>query len=138
MNCMHFNKVLKISLMLAVTMFWSCEKTKVLSEENPTYTSTLESLNLQKAEILKLSKMNETCDSTADWTVIGIGAKACGGPTEYIVYHNSINENDFLQKVENYKQNMMNYNQKNEIVSDCMMKSPPEIACRDGKISFVQ
>ena len=135
---MYCNKVLKISLMLAATMFWSCENSKVISEENPTYTSTLESLNLQKAEILKLSKMNETCDSTADWTVIGIGAKACGGPTEYIAYHNNINENDFLQKVENYKQNMMNYNQKNGIVSDCMMKSPPEIVCSDGKISFVQ
>jgi len=37
------------------------------------------------AEIEELSQVNLACTTEADCEAIGLGAKACGGPTKYIV-----------------------------------------------------
>lgn len=89
-----------------------------------------------KNEIKTLAS-SEKCSNPADWKTVGLGAKACGGPVEYIAYSNKIDEKSFLEKVEVYNQKSSNYNKKYNLVSDCMLVMQPEnIVCDNDKPVF--
>jgi hypothetical protein len=66
-----------------------------------------------------------------------MGSKACGGPARYIAYHQSI-EREFLNLVENFTTLQKAYNEQNDVVSDCMLVSPPRtIQCEADKAILV-
>lgn len=89
-----------------------------------------------KSEILTLANSVE-CNNATDWKSVGLGAKACGGPVEYIAYSNKIDEKTFLGKVEIYNQKSTEYNKKYNLMSDCMLVMQPEnIVCENGKLVF--
>ncbi|MPS74855.1 MAG: hypothetical protein E2590_17115 [Chryseobacterium sp.] len=89
-----------------------------------------------KSEILTMAK-SEKCTNPADWKTIGLGAKACGGPVNYIAYSNKIDEAKFLEKVNLYNQKSADYNKKYNLVSDCMLVMQPEnIVCENEKPVF--
>jgi hypothetical protein len=94
---------------------------------------------LQKVygEILKLSE-SVKCEDDANWRFTPIGEKACGGPNSYIAYHNRIDTECFLKKVEYYTSQTKLFNSKHGVVSDCMLVSPPNsIKCDNNKPVFV-
>jgi hypothetical protein len=77
---------------------------------------------------------NTSCTNPEEWSFTAIGSKGCGGPTGYIPYSLKINTSEFLIKVENYNTKQVEYNKKWNIVSDCMVVSPPfGVVCIDGK-----
>ena len=89
-----------------------------------------------KAEILAISK-SEKCTNGSDWKSVGLGVKACGGPVSYIAYSAKIDEAKFLEKVNLYNQKSTEYNNKYNLVSDCMLITPPEkIECENENPVF--
>lgn len=90
---------------------------------------------------LKASIQSETakekCDNTSDWTFSPMGAKACGGPQQYIAYPKKI-ETIILPRIEEYTQKVKAFNEKYNITSDCMMVTPPtSVKCIAGKALLI-
>lgn len=98
-------------------------------------TNEAEELENMKTAILNLVK-SESCDGSAEWKAVGLGAKACGGPVSYIAYPVKI-ETELLEKVEQYNQKSAAYNKKHNLISDCMLVLPPdEVVCENGNPVF--
>lgn len=90
------------------------------------------SLERMREEIKSLIN-KENCKDASRWRTSPMGAKACGGPAEYIAYPIKI-ESQILPKIKEYTEAQTAYNKKYGIVSDCMMVMPPsEIGCERGK-----
>lgn len=67
-----------------------------------------------------------SCSDANDWSYVGFGAKACGGPQGYLPYHKNIDVTSFLEKVEAYTSAEKEFNIKWGIVSDCAVVNPPK------------
>ena len=62
-----------------------------------------------------------------------MGNKACGGPARYIAYHQSV-EREFLDLVNRFTAVQKAYNEKNNVLSDCLLVGPPRtIQCEGNK-----
>ncbi|WEK18156.1 MAG: hypothetical protein P0Y49_15295 [Candidatus Pedobacter colombiensis] len=108
--------------------------------DNPANSSKeVEQANLIKLknEIIELSK-KVSCEDAKEWKFMPIGAKACGGPSDYISYSTKIDTNDFIKKVNFYTAESEKFNKKWGIVSDCTLLNPPkEIRCENGKAVLI-
>lgn len=127
-------KIYTIGILILMGITWNCQSSKAISSSNIETQPTRESLQKQRAKLLKLAKMDTVCHHSSDWKIIGIGSKACGGPTEYIAYHKDSDEKQLLHEIKIYNQAMAKFNQLNGIISDCMLKVPPQISCKNGKL----
>lgn len=79
----------------------------------------------------------ETCTDAAAWRISPIGEKPCGGPSSYIAYPISL-EDEILPKITNFTQMQSAFNKKYHLVSDCMMVQPPSgIKCEEGKAVLI-
>ncbi|WP_426479870.1 hypothetical protein ACP3T3_10815 [Chryseobacterium sp. CBSDS_008] len=77
------------------------------------------------------------CTDAGEWAFAPMGAKACGGPQQYIAYPKKIEET-FLQRVNEYTDKVKAFNEKYNITSDCMMVMPPaSLKCINGKIRLI-
>ncbi len=116
-----------IPLILLMVSF-SCEETS-----DKTY--TLDQLEELGKEIQAYSDAIP-CTNSSEWRFTPMGSKACGGPIKYIAYHQSIEEK-FLDLVTQYTKLQSEYNQKNNVISDCMMvASPRSVTCEGNKPIF--
>lgn len=116
-----------IPLLLLMVSF-SCEDTS-----DKTY--TLDQLEELGKEIQALSE-SVSCTNSSEWRFTPMGSKACGGPIKYIAYHQSIEEK-FLDLVTQYTKLQAEYNQKNNVISDCMLVAPPRsVTCEGNKPIF--
>lgn len=71
-----------------------------------------------------------SCTETKECTYVGLGAKPCGGPWEYVIYSNAGVDGDALREA------VSKYNQLNQIAnnyygwaSDCTVLSEPLPEC---------
>lgn len=119
-------------LILALfTMLCSCELTDGNSKKYQ-----LEEIEELYSEIVALSE-SVPCTNSSEWSYTPIGSKACGGPTGYIAYSQSIAE-EFLDLVEQYTNLQSEYNKKHNVVSDCALVSPPRnVVCEGGKAFLI-
>lgn len=102
--------------------------------------------NSQKYDQAQLDKIKasieteiskEKCTNVNEWTFAPMGAKACGGPQLYIAYPKN-QEATILPKINDYTEKVKAFNQKYNIMSDCMMIMPPtSIKCVNGKPELV-
>jgi len=100
----------------------------------------------QKYEQAQLDKLKasieseasrEKCTNASEWTFAPMGAKACGGPQQYIAYPKKI-ETTILPRIEEYTQKVKAFNEKYNITSDCMMVMPPtSVKCINGKAQLI-
>lgn len=73
------------------------------------------------------------CASVDDCASVGIGAKACGGPAEYVVYcATAVDEPALLDLVAEHVALSEEENARTNAVSDCSLVGPPAIALVDG------
>lgn len=94
--------------------------------------SDLGVLELLEEEIIALSE-SVSCTNSNEWKFTAMGSKACGGPTRYIAYHQSV-ERKFLELVDQYTFRQQEYNRRNNVFSDCMLvASPRSVSCEGGK-----
>ncbi|NML71229.1 hypothetical protein HHL23_15670 [Chryseobacterium sp. RP-3-3] len=81
--------------------------------------------------------LKEKCTDASEWTFAPMGAKACGGPQQYVAYPKKI-ETTLLPRIEDYTQKVKTFNEKYNITSDCMMLIPPtSIKCIAGKAMLI-
>lgn len=77
------------------------------------------------------------CKDASEWTFAPMGIKSCGGPSQYIAYPKKI-EATFLPRVNDYTDKVRVFNEKYNIVSDCMVIMPPtSLKCIKGKIRLI-
>ncbi|SMO61907.1 hypothetical protein SAMN06265171_103294 [Chryseobacterium rhizoplanae] len=79
----------------------------------------------------------EKCTDASEWAFAPMGAKSCGGPQQYIAYPKKI-EAAFLQRVNDYTEKVKTFNEKYNIMSDCVAITPPtSLKCIHGKIRLI-
>lgn len=118
-------------LFLSVLWFTGCS---LLENDSENY--KLEEIEVLYNEIVTLSE-SVPCNNSAEWKITPMGSKACGGPTRYIAYHQSV-ESRFVDLVAQYTKLQAEYNRKNNIVSDCALVAEPKgIVCENGKPVFI-
>lgn len=79
----------------------------------------------------------EKCTDPSEWAFAPMGAKSCGGPQQYIAYPKKI-ETAFLQRVNDYTDKVKTFNEKYNIMSDCVVIAPPtSLKCIHGKIRLI-
>ena len=89
-------------------------------------------LNALFAEIQEMAS-SVPCNDPAGWAYTAYGDKACGGHVGYIAYPTSIDTALFLEKVEEHRSAQEAFNEKWEVISDCLLPGEPtSIRCEDG------
>ena len=93
---------------------------------------TAEELLTAQAEIIRLAE-SVPCTNASEWKFTPMGNTACGGPARYIAYHQSV-EREFLDLVNRFTAVQKAYNEKNNVLSDCLLVDPPKtIQCEGNK-----
>ena len=119
----------KILLLLILSIMFACDDDLTQDEE----AAVLQSM---RQEIIDLAKTVDCTDSD-DWSFSPMGAKACGGPSEYVAYPNSL-ATEILQKIEEYTLSNKNFNKKWGVVSDCaLIATPQSITCVDQEAQLI-
>lgn len=81
---------------------------------------------------------SSVCTDETECAFIAFGTKPCGGPWGYLVYSNSIDTDDLIDKVERFNQMQNTYNLRYNITSDCSVVLPPDaLICEDNKCKAV-
>jgi hypothetical protein len=140
-------KNVRIASMVALLAIgFACEKESVSPEygliqaiiTNTSSRQTDDGILKQLVTDINTLSTSVACTDANQWKTTAIGSKACGGPTGYIAYHNSINEKNFLEKVAYYTAQQKLYNEKHQIVSTCNVEMPPKgIKCENNKTVLV-
>jgi hypothetical protein len=118
----HFLKI----LLLGLVIFVSCEKQSI-----DTIADDQKLIQL-RADVETFAK-NKACSNGDNCRVMGIGAKPCGGPSEYIVYSlTNTDEKQLIAKVNEYTDFQKAYNIKKQLTSDCSLLPIPTVDCVNG------
>ena len=114
-------------MILAFVLFFACKNKDILGNE--------EEDNLKLAQIaseVEAFAINKACAGD-DCRVMPMGAKACGGPTRFIVYSLSKTDEKILtEKVKVYTDFQKELNIKYNRFSDCAMMIMPTVDCVNG------
>ena len=117
----------RFAIFLISLFVFSCE----LATTEPILVTAEELLTAQ-AEIIRLAE-SVPCTNASEWKFTPMGNKACGGPARYIAYHQSL-EREFLDLVNRFTAVQKAYNEKNNVLSDCLLVGPPRtIQCEGNK-----
>ena len=116
--------LIRIALLFVLLPSFQCDE-----EDNRT---TPEILAQKKQEILNYIK-SYSCSNATDCLYIAFGAKPCGGPREYLVYPNTVDQTALETLVTEYYEMDHQYNIEIGAISDCMVVNPPNtINCVNG------
>ncbi|AYZ13620.1 hypothetical protein V2E39_16045 [Chryseobacterium arthrosphaerae] len=141
---LSYTSVLVLSTTLTLV---SCNTSKNLNTNLPVDIADRpideDSQKYDQAQLDKLKASIESevsgleCKDATEWTFAPMGTKACGGPQQYIAYPKKIEET-FLPRVNEYTDKVRVFNEKYNIVSDCMAILPPtSLKCIKGKIRLI-
>jgi hypothetical protein len=73
------------------------------------------------------------CESAAQCRVLPAGAKACGGPSRFIVYCSTTTNEDLLKRgIDAFTSAELAWNVATGAMSDCAMLNPPAVALANG------
>ena len=98
---------------------------------------TPEMLDNKKQEILDYIN-SFSCAEASGCNSIAFGAKPCGGPREFLVYPNSVDQVTLQNLVDEYYDMDNEYNIQTGAVSDCMVVGPPRtIDCVNGVCTII-
>lgn len=83
-------------------------------------------------EIARTAK--DTCANADDCAVIGIGARACGGPADYLVYSRAASDGSALMReVARYNAAQAEAVRRSGMMSTCDVVPAPGVACHAGR-----
>jgi hypothetical protein len=102
-----------------------------LGDDTPSSEELLNQISAIENSISDL--INTTCTETGQCKTLPIGAKACGGPTHYIVFSSSTNEIALQLLINEYTAFNIKYNEVTNAISDCSLVIPPSLNCVDGQ-----
>ncbi|MDF3127280.1 hypothetical protein [Rheinheimera sp. 1928-s] len=81
---------------------------------------------------LRLERLteNKECEQDNQCKVIGVGARPCGGPDQYLIYSTQHTDEKMLSYTnERYQKLKKQQNEKLGLMSTCQMLLPPVSAC---------
>lgn len=126
-------KILNVFVICLLLQSFQCEKPIVEKSRND-YSNELRN---NKQVILDYIA-SFPCDETTGCNFIAFGSKPCGGPWEYLVYSNAVDEAYLTEMVNTYNQLENSYNSEFEIFSDCAIVNPPEqVGCINGICTII-
>ncbi len=77
---------------------------------------------------------NTQCDTSAQCKVMPVGSKACGGPSDYVVYSTkAANEGQVSSLAKQITALEKAYNTQNEMMSTCQHLTAPSTQCVENK-----
>ena len=121
--------LIRIALLFVLLPSFQCDE-----EDNRT---TPEILAEKKQEILNYIQ-SFSCANATGCLSIAFGAKPCGGPREYLVYPNTVDQTTLEIMVNEYYEMDHQYNIETGAVSDCMVVSPPNnVNCVNGVCTII-
>ena len=87
----------------------------------------------QERQAIQELAQSVACSDGESCDYVAFGSKPCGGPWTYLAYNTNIDEEAFLQRVEDYNASEAAFNVKFGIVSDCATPAPPiAVECVEG------
>ena len=121
--------LIRIALLFVLLPSFQCDE-----EDNRT---TPEILAEKKQEILNYIQ-SFSCANATECLSIAFGAKPCGGPREFLVYPNTVDQTALETLVEEYYEMDHQYNIETGAVSDCMVVGPPNnVNCVNGVCTII-
>jgi hypothetical protein len=91
----------------------------------------------KKLEILNYIQ-SFSCANATGCLYIAFGAKPCGGPREYLVYPNTVDQAVLETMVNDYYEMDQQYNIESGASSDCMVVGPPNtVGCVNGICTII-
>lgn len=124
-------KIVPFILILIALQSFQCEN------DNQNDVITEEMLNNKRTEITNYIGQF-SCSATSTCNFIALGSKPCGGPREYLVYSNNVDQNELQQLVSEYYTMDSTRNVQTNAISDCAVVMPPEnIDCIDGVCTVI-
>ena len=107
------------------------------NEEETVTSITPQQLVQKKQEILNYIN-SFSCAEASGCNSIAFGAKPCGGPREFLVYPNTVNQATLENLVNEYYEMDNEYNIQTGAVSDCIVVGPPRtIDCVNGVCTII-
>jgi hypothetical protein len=89
-------------------------------------------------KIVALANQSLQCDSDSDCELLGLGARPCGGPEEYLTYSSqSSNREQLLEWANQYNRDAQRINQKERRVGICVVAPKPALVC-SNKVCIAQ
>lgn len=80
---------------------------------------------------------NKECQQDNQCKVIGVGARPCGGPDQYLIYSTLHTDEKMLSYTsERYQKLKKQQNEKLGLMSTCQMLMPPVSACIENKCAI--
>lgn len=77
---------------------------------------------------------NTECDSQSQCKVLAVGSRACGGPSQYLVYSTKhATAADVEKLADTITQQAKQFNAQNEIVSTCQHLTKPAAQCKNNQ-----
>ena len=121
--------LIRIALLFVLLASLQCDE-----EDNRT---TPEILAEKKQEILNYIQ-SFSCANATECLSIAFGAKPCGGPREFLVYPNTVDQTTLEIMVNEYYEMDHRHNIETGAVSDCMVVSPPNnVNCINGVCTII-
>lgn len=121
--------LIRIALLFVLLPSFQCDE-----DDNRT---TPEILAEKKQEILNYIQ-SFSCANATECLSIAFGAKPCGGPREFLVYPNTVDQTTLEIMVNEYYEMDHQYNIETGAVSDCMVVSPPNnVNCVNGVCTII-
>jgi hypothetical protein len=119
-------------IILGFVLFVSCAKEDIMDNNFYASLGDDQKLSLLAKNIEEFAK-NKACTGGDNCRTMAMGAKACGGPTNYIIYSLTKTDEKLLsEKVKQYTDFQKELNIKYNRVSDCLFLSPPTVDCLNG------
>lgn len=121
--------LIRIALLFVLLPSFQCDE-----DDNRT---TPEILAEKKQEILNYIQ-SFSCANATGCLSIAFGAKPCGGPREFLVYPNTVDQTTLEIMVNEYYEMDHQYNIETGAISDCMVVSPPNnVNCVNGVCTII-
>jgi hypothetical protein len=123
----HFLKI----MILGFVILMSC-KEDIMDKDFYASLGDDQKLEQMGKEIEEFAK-NKACTNGDGCKTMAVGAKACGGPTHYIIYSLSkTDEKQLAERVKQYSDFQKELNIKYNRTSDCLFLQPPSVDCLNG------
>jgi hypothetical protein len=123
--------IIRFLLLAMLLQSFQCNDEEIVNSFTP------QQLVQKKQEILDYIN-SFSCAEASGCNSIAFGAKPCGGPREYLVYPNTVNQATLENLVNEYYEMDNEYNLQTGAVSDCMVVSPPNnIDCINGVCTII-
>jgi hypothetical protein len=118
-------------IILGFVLFISCAKDEIA--DDGAFAIADDNKLAQMGKDIEEFAKNKACTNGDSCRTMPMGAKACGGPTNYVIYSLSkTDEKQLAEKVKQYTDLQKELNVKYNRTSDCIFLSPPTVDCLNG------